>query len=123
MVNGAGIGASHQTGWPTRPVIYEINTAVWLTELSRASGRPLTLAEVAPTDWDAVSPDGVDAVWLMGVWKRSPAGRALADANPELQASFRETLPDLRREDVLGSPYCVRHYIVDEAFGGPEALA
>ncbi len=117
MFNGAGIG------WPTRPVIYEINTAVWLTELSRAAGRPLTLADVAPTDWDAVSPHGVDAVWLMGVWKRSPAGRALADANPELQASFRETLPDLRREDVLGSPYCVRHYIVDEAFGGPEALA
>ena len=24
------------TGWPARPVIYEVNTAVWLDELSRA---------------------------------------------------------------------------------------
>ncbi len=27
------------TGWPSRPVIYEINTAVRLNELARAVGR------------------------------------------------------------------------------------
>jgi hypothetical protein len=27
------------TGWPEKPVIYEVNTAVWLDELSRAAGR------------------------------------------------------------------------------------
>ena len=27
------------TGWPDKPVIYEVNTAVWLAELSRAAGR------------------------------------------------------------------------------------
>ena len=26
-------------------------------------------------------------------------------------------------EDVIGSPYCVRDYVVDERFGGPAALA
>jgi hypothetical protein len=111
------------TGWPERPVIYEINTAVWLNALGRAAGRPVTLADVAAADWDSVTPAGVDAVWLMGVWERSPAGLALALANTELQASFAEALPDLRREDVIGSPYCVRRYVVDTAFGGPEALA
>ncbi len=111
------------TGWPDRPVIYEINTAVWLNALGRAGGRPVTLADVAPADWDSVTPAGVDAVWLMGVWERSPAGLALALANTELQASFAEALPDLRREDVIGSPYCVRRYVADAAFGGPEALA
>ncbi len=54
------------TGWPGQPVIYETNTAVWLDELARASGRPVTLADVAAADWDAAVPDGVDAVWLMG---------------------------------------------------------
>ena len=53
------------TGWPDQPVIYEINTAVWLNELGRAAGRRVTLADVADADWDAVTPDGVDAVWLM----------------------------------------------------------
>jgi hypothetical protein len=111
------------TGWPAQPVIYEVNTAVWLTELSRAAGHRLTLADVGPADWDAVTPTGVDAVWLMGVWERSPAGLALANANADLQASFRDALPDLRPEDVIGSPYCVRRYVVDESFGGGAALA
>ncbi|MBV9206984.1 MAG: alpha-amylase [Actinobacteria bacterium] len=111
------------TGWPSRPVIYEINTAVWLNELARAAGRRVTLAGVPPADWDAVTPAGVDAVWLMGVWERSPAGLALANANPALQASFTAALPDLRRADVIGSPYCVRRYVADAAFGGPDALA
>jgi hypothetical protein len=104
-------------------VIYEINTAVWLTDLSRAAGHRLTLADVRPADWDAVTPAGVDAVWLMGVWQRSADGLALANANPELQASFRQALPDLWPEDVIGSPYCVRSYVVDDMFGGPPALA
>ena len=62
-------------GWPAQPVIYEVNTAVWLDGLSRAAGRRVTLAGVADADWDAVTPAGVDAVWLMGVWERSPADR------------------------------------------------
>ena len=111
------------TGWPAQPVIYEINTAVWLGDLSRAAGRRVTLAEVAGSDWDAVTPDGADAVWLMGVWERSPVGLALANANPELQASFREALPDLRSEDDVGSPYCVRGYVAAELFGGRDGLA
>jgi hypothetical protein len=111
------------TGWPDQPVIYEINTAVWLDGLARAAGRPITLAGVAAADWDAAVPPGVDAVWLMGVWGRSPAGMALANANAELQAPLAEALPDLRRTDVIGSPYCVRRYIVDAGFGGPDALA
>jgi hypothetical protein len=68
------------TGWPDQPVIYEINTAVWLDELSRVAGRPVTLADVDAADWDAAVPAGVDAVWLMGVWGRSPAGIALGQS-------------------------------------------
>jgi hypothetical protein len=111
------------TRWPDQPVIYEINTAVWLNGLARAAGRPVTLADVAAADWDAAVPAGVDAVWLMGVWERSPAGLELANVNPELQASFAQALPDLRPQDIIGSPYCVRQYVVDAAFGGTEALA
>ncbi len=120
---GSSGGSHPTTGWPAQPVIYEVNTAVWLDALSRTAGRRLTLAEVAASDWDAITPAGVDAVWLMGVWERSPAGLAVARADAELQASFREALPDLRDEDIIGSPYCVRRYVVDPAFGGPEALA
>ena len=111
------------TRWPDQPVIYEINTAVWLNELARSAGRPVTLADVAAAGRDTAVSAGVDAVRLIGVWERSPAGLELANANPERQASFAQALPDLRPGDVIGSPYCVRRYVFHAAFGGAEALA
>ncbi len=109
--------------WPSHPVVYEVNTWVWLGELSALHGRPLSLATVPERAWDEVALPGVDAVWLMGVWDRSPAGLAVAMTNEDLLASFRAALPDLQPDDVVGSPYCVRRYVVDDRLGGPEALA
>ncbi len=106
-----------------RPTVYELNTAVWLERLGRPRGRPLTLDEVPGEQWDSLARLPVDAVWLMGVWQRSPAGIEIALRNPELDRGNRAALPDLRPEDVIGSPYCVRDYVVDDRFGGPEALA
>ncbi|MFC8428395.1 alpha-amylase [Streptomyces sp. NPDC057253] len=104
-------------------VIHEINTLVWLGGLSHRLGRPVTLGEVPGEAWDAVVPSGVDTVWLMGVWERSPAGLEIALRDEGLLASFREALPDLTEADIAGSPYCVRNYVVDAALGGPEGLA
>src|SRR4051812_5966482 len=108
---------------PPRPTVYEINTAVWLRALGRERGRALTLDEVPAATWDAIAALPVDAVWLMGVWQRSPEGLRIALENPELDAGNRAALPDLRPEDVIGSPYCVRDYVVDDRFGGTAALA
>lgn len=109
---------------PHRPTIYEINTAVWLRELGAQNGNPaLLLDQVPDAVWDALAALPVDAVWLMGVWQRSPAGLAIASTNDELMAGMREALPDLQSEDIIGSPYCVRDYSVDPRFGGQEALA
>src|SRR5436305_10353333 len=101
---------------PPRLTLYEINTAVWLERLGRERGSPLTLDDVPRDEWDALARLPVDAVWLMGVWERSPAGLAIAMADPELDAANRAALPDLRPDDVIGSPYCVRDYVVDARF-------
>ena len=103
--------------------MYEINTAVWLERLGRAHGRPMLLNEVPGERWDALAQLPVDAVWLMGVWERSPAGIAIANKNEGLLADFRRALPDFRIEDNVGSPYCVRAYRVDPHLGGPAGLA
>jgi glycosidase len=105
------------------PFIYEINTWVWLDELSRRLGRPVDLASVPAQEWEAIAGLGFDVVWLMGVWERSPAGIAIALQNEALFESFRAALPDVAREDVVGSPYCVRDYAVAQRLGGPPALA
>ena len=36
-------------------MIYEVNTAIWLSEQSRAAGRPVTLADVPASAWDEVT--------------------------------------------------------------------
>jgi hypothetical protein len=110
-------------GWRKYPVIYEINTWVWLSELSRTYGKPVTLATVPDQQWDALAMHGFDAVWFMGVWERSPAGIAISMKNEGLLTDFRRALPDFSPEDNVGSPYCVRRYVVDQHLGGPEGLA
>jgi hypothetical protein len=109
--------------WTKYPQIYEINTWVWLDELGRSAGRPIDLASVPDVEWDSIAALGFDAVWLMGVWERSPMGKTIAAADDGLRADFHAALPDFKEADHVGSPYCIRRYRVDEHLGGPEALA
>jgi hypothetical protein len=103
--------------------VYEINTWVWLSGLSKKSGGPLDLGSVPSAEWDAIARYGFDAVWFMGVWERSPAGIAIANGNADLVAEFHGTLPDFVPADNVGSAYCVRRYVVDQHLGGPQGLA
>jgi hypothetical protein len=109
--------------WPRYPSIYEINTWVWLSEISHKYGTTINLSCVPPAEWDAIASFGFDAVWFMGVWERSPTGIAVSNQNASLLEDFRRALPDFRSEDNVGSPYCVRRYVVDDALGGCDGLA
>jgi glycosidase len=109
--------------WPKHPVIYEINTWAWLGEMSRRFQRPVNLATVPSEEWNAIAALGFDAVWFMGVWERSPAGIEISMRNPGLLEDFRRALPDFAAKDNVGSPYCVRRYVVDEHLGGTKGLA
>lgn len=111
------------TSWPTRPIFYEINTWAWLTALGRRDGRQMTLGNVPDQDWDDLAEMGIDAVWLMGVWERSPAGKAIALADEGIRADLHRTLSDFSSADLAGSPYCIRRYVVDDHLGGPKGLA
>ncbi len=108
--------------WIPCPTLYEINTWVWLTELSRTAGKPIDLSSVPADEWDRIAEYGFHAVWLMGVWERSPAGIAIANQNQSLVDEFRRALPDYRPQDNIGSAYCIRRYLVDSHLGGPAGL-
>jgi glycosidase len=109
--------------WPSQPVVYEINTWPWIREIGRAAGQPVTLGTVPSEAWDDLARLGFDAVWLMGVWERSPAGLQIALASAENRVDFHRALPDFSDADAVGSPYCVRGYVADEALGGRAGLA
>src|ERR1700733_522081 len=124
--SGSGLRIRNLTtmsAWPRYPTLYEINTWVWLSELSVKAGRSVDLGSVPETEWDTIARFGFDAVWLMGVWERSPAGIAIANQNTTLVADFRRALPDFKPEDNIGSPYCIRRYVVEAHLGGGEGLA
>ena len=108
--------------WPVNPVVYEVNTAVWLHEVAGRLGADVTLGTVPASEWDLVVPDGVAVVWLMGVWERSPSGRQIALSNPGLRAAWSSALPDWTDPDVVGSPYCITGYTPADAFGGCAGL-
>ena len=109
--------------WPGFPSVYEISTWVWLADLSKKYGSFIELGSVPQQEWDAIASLGFDAVWLMGVWERSPAGIAIANRNQGLLDDFRRALPDFHPLDNVGSPYCIRRYVVDQLLGGPGGLA
>jgi hypothetical protein len=108
---------------PENPLVHEINTWVWLADLSARYGRRVTLADVPDNVWDDVAGPGIDVVWLMGVWQRSRAGAAIARIDPVMAAAQRAALPDVADADIVGSAYCIRDYVVDDHLGGEAGLA
>ncbi len=109
--------------WPGRPLIYQINTRVWLTELSKSLGRPATLDDIPDAELDQLVKVGFDWVWFLSVWQTGPAGQQVSPTNHEWRRDFQETLPDLREEDIAGSGFAITGYTVHSDLGGDAALA
>ncbi len=114
--------SSREINWPKHPKILEINTWPWLNSLSEIYKTPIKLNNV---------PDEVldneftyfDVIWLKGVWERSPQGREIAVKHPDLQEEYRNALRNFSTDDVVGSPYSVHYYRVDNYLGSNEGLA
>lgn len=106
--------------WKANPIIYEINTWVWLNQLSGEYGCPITLANVPARELDRLASWQFDAVWLMGLWHRGPATRASA---LNYLHEYRQALPDINEADVPGSAFAICDYRVEEQLGGREGLA
>jgi hypothetical protein len=116
----AGGLAFTMSAWPAKPLIYEINTCVWLNSLSRRYERQITLADVPDEVLDELAAFNTNTVWLMGIWQRSEAAQHSA---LNYTHEYREALPDLTDEDVIGSAYAIATYEVDALLGGREGLA
>jgi len=105
------------------PSLYQINTRVWLTELSGTLGRPATLDDIPDTELDRLSQMGFDWIWFLSVWQTGPAGQRISRSNHEWRKEFEDTLPDLREDDIAGSGFAITGYAVHSALGGDAALA
>ena len=105
------------------PSIYQLNTRVLLQERGVALGRPATLDDFEDRFLDDIAGKGFQWVWPLGVWQTGPVGRAISRSNPKLVEECRRALPDLKVEDICGSPFAIVGYQTNRDFGGDEALA
>ena len=105
------------------PSLYQINTRVWLTELSQKLGRAATLDDVPDAELDRLAELGFDWVWLLSVWQTGLAGQRVSRLNAGWRKEFEDTLPDLREDDIAGSGFAINAYAVPANLGGDAALA
>ncbi|MCX8061038.1 MAG: alpha-amylase family glycosyl hydrolase [Anaerolineales bacterium] len=76
--------------WMPRVVMMAKNTYVWLDQLSKKYRRPITrLDQIPDEELDQLSRWGFTALWLIGLWERSPASQRIKQlrGNPEAVAS------------------------------------
>ena len=76
--------------WMPRLVLIAKNAYVWLEQLARAYGRPISsLDQVPDAELDKLARWGVTGLWLIGLWERSAASQRVKQmmGNPEAVAS------------------------------------
>lgn len=108
---------------PRYPSLYQINTRIWLTELSEMLGRSATLDDIPDAELDSLAQKGFDWIWFLSVWQTGPGAQQVSRNNTEWRREFQETLPDLREEDIAGSGFAITGYTVHKNLGGDAALA
>jgi glycosidase len=95
--------------WMPRVVMIAKNIHVWLNQLSKKYQRSITkLKEIPDEELDRLANWNFNALWLIGVWERSPASRKIKNltGNPE----------------AAPSAYSLYDYIIARDLGGEEAF-
>lgn len=105
------------------PLLYQLNTRVYLTELSESMGRVVTLDDIPDSKLDELAKNGFDWLWLLSVWQTGESSRNISRTNPEWRSEFERTIPDLKESDIGGSGFAIIDYHVHKDIGGDEALA
>ncbi|RUR74455.1 alpha-amylase family glycosyl hydrolase [Chlorogloeopsis fritschii PCC 9212] len=107
---------------PNYPVLYQVNTRVWIQLLSKQLHRPATLDDIPDTTLDEIASLGFDWVYFLGVWQIGDAGRSISLSNPEWLEEHRKLLIDLCDDDVCGSCFAIKNYTVSDRMGGNTAM-
>ncbi|MDO3377589.1 alpha-amylase family glycosyl hydrolase [Geoalkalibacter halelectricus] len=96
--------------WMSNVVLIAKSTYVWLDQLSKRYGRPITRVDQIPdTELDRLARWGFNSLWLIGIWERSQVSQWIKHmrGNPE----------------ALASAYSLYDYVIAADLGGEEAMA
>jgi glycosidase len=103
-------GYSADTDWMPNVVMVAKMTYVWLDQLGKAYGRPVErLDQIPDEELDRLARWGFTALWLIGVWERSPASQRIKQLSGNA--------------DAMASAYSLYDYEVARDLGGEGSLA
>ena len=103
------------------PSLYEINTRVWLRRFDQGIIKS-TLADVPKSYWDDFAKNGIDYIWLMGVWDICNSTIQKYCFEDDLVKSYKRALKDWVPDDVIGSPFAVNDYKLNPQLGNKRSL-
>ena len=61
--------------YPKYPSLYQVNTRVWLTEMSHDLGRRANLDDIPDIELDRLAEMGFDWIWFLSVWSTGKLGQ------------------------------------------------
>ena len=96
---------SPDVAWMPGAVLIAKSTYVWLAQLSKQYGRPITrLDQIPDEELDTLARRGMNSLWLIGIWERSRASQTIKQlcGNPDAVASAY-SLFDYRIAEDLGA--------------------
>ncbi len=100
---------SSDSNWMPCVVMIAKSTLVWLDQLSKQYGHPITsLDQIPDEELDIMEKRGITALWLIGLWQRSEASATIKHlcGNP----------------DAVASAYSLKDYDISPSIGGWEAV-
>lgn len=98
---------STDANWMSNVVMIAKMTHVWLDQLSKSYGYPITrLDQVPDVELDRLAGWGFTGLWLIGLWERSSASRRIKElcGNPEAHASAYSLYDYTIADDLGGEP-------------------
>lgn len=103
------------------PSIFEINTRVLLRRFDTLD-RKAKLTDIPQSFWRELVKLGFDYVWLMGIWKTVPSAVEKYCFEEGLKKSYSKALKDWTPQDIIGSPYSIDDYEVNNSIITNEEL-
>jgi len=99
---------STEHNWKQNLVLIAKNTFVWLYQLSDKYNKPIKhLDQIPIEELESLRSFGVNGLWLIGIWERSPASKKIKEL--------------YGKKDATASAYSIYNYRITNDLGGEDA--